>query len=395
MVNMIKRFRVLWIKSFCLILMGLTAIPLTVTAQVKIKMLKEGGVYTLPCTVNGLQLQFILDTGASDVSISLSEAAFMLKNGYLDADDLIGSTSAQIANGTYVSNTTLILKEIIIGGVILKNIRASINETANAPLLLGQSALQKLGPYQINGDEFWILNAKNNIANGNTDNNIDGIRQEAIAAYDKKLYKVAISAYEQLTNAGCANNSDIYNLAISYYYTAQYDKAVKSFKKLETVSQKWINYDKCNYYQWIGLSYGFIKGRLQDALFYLQKAEMVASTENELYLINSHYACLYYNNGYYESAGKYAKKTIDHYGKLKNVKVDYYNPVHKDLYYLYNAVIVGDIESNAIKRDKGYKILNKYARNGNDHSKNYLLKIGKLDTRSGWERFTDSIIGID
>lgn len=393
---MFGRFRGSWIISFCWIVMGLMAIPLPLTAQVKIKMLKEGGVYTLPCTVNGLQLRFILDTGASDVSISLSEAAFMLKNGYLDPNDLKGSTSAQIANGTYVSNTTLVLKEIIIGGVILKNINASIIETANAPLLLGQSALQKLGPYQINGDEFWILNAKNNnTANENPNQNIDDIRQEAKAAYDKKLYKVAISGYEQLTNAGYANETDIFNLAISYYYTAQYDKAVNSFNELETASQKWSNSGKCNYYQWIGISYGKIKGRLQDAILYLQKAEMVASTENELYLINDHYAGLYYNNGYYEYAGKYAKKTIDHYGKMKNVKVDYYNPVHQDLNYMYNAVIVGDIESNVIKRDKGYKILNKYARNGNIHSKNYLLKVGKYDTRSGWERFQDTILGID
>ena len=86
-----------------LIIMGLMAIPISLSAQVKIKMQKDGDVYTLPCTVNGLQLRFILDTGASDVSISLSEAAFMLKNGYLDAKDIKGTSSIQIANGSIVS----------------------------------------------------------------------------------------------------------------------------------------------------------------------------------------------------------------------------------------------------------------------------------------------------
>jgi aspartyl protease family protein len=39
-------------------------------------MQKDGGVYKVPCTVNGLKLEFIFDTGASVVSISLTEAIF-------------------------------------------------------------------------------------------------------------------------------------------------------------------------------------------------------------------------------------------------------------------------------------------------------------------------------
>ena len=49
-------------------------------AQIHIEMREENGVYTAPCKVNGLQLRFIFDTGASDVSISLTEAVFMIKN---------------------------------------------------------------------------------------------------------------------------------------------------------------------------------------------------------------------------------------------------------------------------------------------------------------------------
>ena len=39
-------------------------------AQTTIKMEKEGGVYTIPCTLNGIKLKFIFDTGASGVSLS-------------------------------------------------------------------------------------------------------------------------------------------------------------------------------------------------------------------------------------------------------------------------------------------------------------------------------------
>ena len=36
-------------------------------AQTTIKMKKDGGVFTIPCKINGLSMDFMLDTGASDV----------------------------------------------------------------------------------------------------------------------------------------------------------------------------------------------------------------------------------------------------------------------------------------------------------------------------------------
>jgi len=80
-------------------LLCITSVLLT---QTRIKMKKEGGVYTIPCEVNGLKLRFIFDTGASNVCISLTEATFMLKNGYLDANDVVGNGKSQIADGSLV-----------------------------------------------------------------------------------------------------------------------------------------------------------------------------------------------------------------------------------------------------------------------------------------------------
>ena len=80
-------------------LLCITSVLLT---QTRIKMQKEGGVYTIPCEVNGLKLRFIFDTGASNVCISLTEATFMLKNGYLDANDVVGNGKSQIADGSLV-----------------------------------------------------------------------------------------------------------------------------------------------------------------------------------------------------------------------------------------------------------------------------------------------------
>ena len=55
----------------------------------KVSMRKEGGVYLVPITVNGLNLDFIFDTGASSISLSSAEAMVMLKQGLITQDDIV------------------------------------------------------------------------------------------------------------------------------------------------------------------------------------------------------------------------------------------------------------------------------------------------------------------
>lgn len=109
----------------------------------------EGGVYTIPCSVNGLKLRFIFDTGASDVCMSLSEAVFMLKNGYLIESDFVGLSKSMVADGRIAENTKIILREIVIGNRTLYNVKASIMHEIDAPLLLGQTAIRMLGNFKI------------------------------------------------------------------------------------------------------------------------------------------------------------------------------------------------------------------------------------------------------
>jgi peptidyl-prolyl cis-trans isomerase SurA len=122
---------------------------------------KEGGVYTVPCKINGLPLKFIFDTGASDVSISLTEAMFMLKNGYLQKEDIGEEIYYSIANGDVSKGTQINIREVEFGGLKLYNIDASIVHENSAPLLLGQSVIEKLGKIQIEGTELTIINGKN------------------------------------------------------------------------------------------------------------------------------------------------------------------------------------------------------------------------------------------
>ena len=110
---------------------------------------KRGGTFEIPCDINGLPLQMIFDTGASDVTISSVEANFMLKNGYLSEKDVKGKRYYQVANGQLSEGTVITLREVKVGDAVLRNVDASVVNSQKAPLLLGQSAMERFGTITI------------------------------------------------------------------------------------------------------------------------------------------------------------------------------------------------------------------------------------------------------
>ena len=110
---------------------------------------KESGVCKVKCKINGLPLHFVFDTGASDVTLSMVEATFMMKNDYLSGNDVIGSQRYMDANGDVNVGTIINLKEVSFGEQSLNNVRASVVRNQKAPLLLGQSVLGRLGKIEI------------------------------------------------------------------------------------------------------------------------------------------------------------------------------------------------------------------------------------------------------
>lgn len=113
---------------------------------------RTGGVTKVKCSINGLPLYFIFDTGASDVSMSSVEAAFMFKNGYLSAKDVVGRRNYLTASGDVVEGTVITIAEIDFGGLKLTNVRASVTKRQSAPLLLGQTVLSRLGKIEIDNN---------------------------------------------------------------------------------------------------------------------------------------------------------------------------------------------------------------------------------------------------
>jgi len=114
-----------------------------------VKMTKYGGIYEIPVKINGVNMDFIFDTGASGISISETEAMFLAKQGKITEEDIIGGIESIDALGNISEGTEINLREVQIGDRKLKNVQASVVHNAIAPILLGQSALSRFGKVTI------------------------------------------------------------------------------------------------------------------------------------------------------------------------------------------------------------------------------------------------------
>lgn len=141
-------------------------VTISSSGQTKINLTAKNGVKYLPCKVNGIELNFILDSGASDVSISLTEALFLIKQEKISEKDILGYSKAKLANGELVENTEIILRELRIGNITLDDVKATIVNNLNAPLLLGQSVISRLGRIDISDNVMTIYPKKKNSFNG-------------------------------------------------------------------------------------------------------------------------------------------------------------------------------------------------------------------------------------
>jgi aspartyl protease family protein len=108
----------------------------------------RGGHYMLRGAINGVQADFILDTGATDVVIpeELAEAAGLVA-GY--------AGQAMTANGLVTVYGTRIA-ELDLGAIRLQDVRASINPALHdGTVLLGMSALRQIEFHQ-RGDQLTL-----------------------------------------------------------------------------------------------------------------------------------------------------------------------------------------------------------------------------------------------
>lgn len=114
-----------------------------------VKFEQESGVLHIPVIINGVEMYFIFDTGAGLISISQKVADNLYRQGKLRNSDFIGKGQFSDANGDITEGTIINLSSVIIGNRELNDVQACVIQGQNAPLLFGQSALQKFGKVSI------------------------------------------------------------------------------------------------------------------------------------------------------------------------------------------------------------------------------------------------------
>ncbi|WP_203296732.1 retropepsin-like aspartic protease [Luteirhabdus pelagi] len=117
-------------------------------AQDKIALETYGGVYKVWIKIGGLDKHFILDSGASEISLSTNIERELINSGIIKKKDYIEPALFKLADGSIVKCRRLIIPELTIGDYIVKNVRASIG-VSDSPLLLGRSFLDNFRKWSI------------------------------------------------------------------------------------------------------------------------------------------------------------------------------------------------------------------------------------------------------
>ncbi len=111
--------------------------------------ISQDGHFYLNVKINGVAVRFMVDTGASDVTLSLEDA----KKVGLDVSGLKFSKPYQTANGT-AWGASVVLKDVMIGEVKFIEVSASVNSAKMGNSLLGMSFLRRFKKYEFYQDKL-------------------------------------------------------------------------------------------------------------------------------------------------------------------------------------------------------------------------------------------------
>lgn len=123
-----------------------------------ISVVKEGGVLRTNVTLNGvLKIDMVIDSGASEVSISPDVASTLVKSGTVEEEDWLESKTYVFADGSTAKSKRFKIDQIKIGNYAINDVAVSISNSVTSPLLLGQNVLSKLGEITIDYDNSRII----------------------------------------------------------------------------------------------------------------------------------------------------------------------------------------------------------------------------------------------
>lgn len=117
--------------------------------EIPLEIDERAGAAFLTAELNGVPVRFQLDTGCSGVQITAAEYFYMLHQGAVSENDELEKGLVSIADGSEHEVLSVKIKKLKIGEDSVENVDCSIESNPNAPRLIGQSVLSKLGSVAI------------------------------------------------------------------------------------------------------------------------------------------------------------------------------------------------------------------------------------------------------
>ena len=102
----------------------------------------ESDIYVIPVLINNaITLDFVVDSGASDVSIPADVVTTLMRTGTLKQSDFLDQKTYRLADDSTVPSQTFRIRSLKVGSKVIENVNGSV-ASAKGTLLLGQSFLR-------------------------------------------------------------------------------------------------------------------------------------------------------------------------------------------------------------------------------------------------------------
>jgi clan AA aspartic protease (TIGR02281 family) len=122
-----------------------------------IQMKRDCGTYVVPVLINNaITLDFVVDSGATDVSIPEHVVMTLRRTGTIRDSDFIGERTYVLADGSKVKSYTFRIRSLKVGDRVLENVTGSVSSRQGS-LLLGQSFLGRFNSWKVDNAKHALI----------------------------------------------------------------------------------------------------------------------------------------------------------------------------------------------------------------------------------------------
>lgn len=127
------------------------------TTRVEVPLKPLGGTFVVPVFINGaITLNFVVDSGAADVSVPADVVGTLTRAGTIAKTDFIGKQTYVLADGSTVPTNTFVIRSLKVGDILIENVTGSVSPAAGS-LLLGQSFLQRFKSWSMDNNKHVLV----------------------------------------------------------------------------------------------------------------------------------------------------------------------------------------------------------------------------------------------